>query len=89
MTGLANRRRESRRLVQGPITLILEGPLPFTVAGTLVDISGRGFCAKFESGELQRGDRTRFSHRDAVGSAIVIWTRILGAMVEAGFQVIE
>jgi hypothetical protein len=52
-----------------------------------VDISSNGFRAEYENKDLQRGDRVRFRHEGGTGSAVVVWTRIVGLTVEAGFQV--
>jgi hypothetical protein len=67
--------------------MVLDRPLPYEIVGALVDLSPSGFCAKYESSELHRGDRIRFRHKDAEGFAVVIWTRILGQTCEAGFYI--
>ena len=87
MPVVANRRRESRNPAQIPVTMVVDAPLPREIVGTLVDLSSSGFRIKCDSRELQRGDRIHFRHKDAAGSAVVIWTRILGPTIEAGFRV--
>jgi hypothetical protein len=82
-----NRRTQPRRSSAGPVTLNVEKPLAAEIVGALVDVSSTGFRARYTSTELERGDRVRYRHKAGTGSAVVIWTRILGPSIEAGFQV--
>jgi hypothetical protein len=84
-----NRRRESRHAAREPVTMVVEAPLPCEITGTLMDRSPTGFRARYESPELQRGDRLHFRCKDGEGSAVVIWTRIVGLTIEAGFRILN
>ena len=86
---VVNRRIELREPVSGQVILVVDAPLAREISGTLVDRSPRGFCASYESTDLQRGDRVRFRHQDASGVAVVVWTRIAGRSVRAGFHVAQ
>jgi hypothetical protein len=87
MRSLDNRRAQPRRSSGGLVILNLEKPLSPEVVGSLVDLSLGGFRVRYESAQLERGDRVQFRHKAGTGSAVVIWTRILGSTLEAGFQV--
>ena len=89
MSKSVNRRRETRSPAEGPVTMVVETPLPQEIVGTLLDRSASGFCARYHSSELQRGDRLRFRYKDAEGLAVVIWTRIFGTNIEAGFHIVS
>jgi len=82
-----NRRVQARRSSAGSVILSIEKPLALEVVGALVDLSPSGFRARYESTGLERGDHVHFRHKTGTGEAVVIWTRILGPTVEAGFQV--
>jgi hypothetical protein len=82
-----NRRMHPRRSFAGPVILNVDKPLAAEIVGALVDVSSSGFRARYASTELERGDRVRYRHKAGTGSAVVIWIRILGASIEAGFQV--
>ncbi len=82
-----NRRRENRSSVQGPVKIVVDSPFPTEITATLLDLSPNGFRAQHGCRDLQRGDHIRFLHKDATGSAVVIWSRILGSTIESGFLV--
>lgn len=85
MSRAANRRREIRSAAQGPVKLVIDSPLPCEITGTLLDFSSSGFRAAHNCHDLQRGDRVQFDHKDATGSAVVIWTRVVSGTIETGF----
>jgi hypothetical protein len=62
-------------------------PLPCDLIGTLLEQSPSGFRARYTTRELRTGDLIRFHHRNAAGAAVVVWTRILGPVFEAGFYI--
>ena len=87
MPHVTNRRRQDRATAQSPVRLVTDSPLPFEIQGTLLDFSENGFRARHTCPDLQRGDRVRFDHQQGAGSAMVIWTRVVGATIESGFLI--
>jgi hypothetical protein len=80
-----NRRRESRSAAYGAVQILIDSPLPSRITATLLDVSVNGFRARHHCADLQRGDRVRFDHGSGAGSAVVIWTRVSGVVIESGF----
>ena len=85
-TQIAERRREIREPAAGQVILIVDSPLALAIVARLIDVSPDGFCASYESRDLQRGDRVLFRYKDACGTAVVVWTRVAGRSVRAGFH---
>jgi len=80
-------RKESRLASVEPVTIVVAGPILYEIPGTVIDVSSSGFRVRHESRELLTGDRVHFRYGTKSGSAIVVWTRVAGAMIEAGFQI--
>lgn len=85
----AERRREKRRPIAGPVCLIPEEPLARAVNGALLDDSEHGFRATHDEPTLRPGHCVRFEHASGAGRARVVWTRIFGERIESGFLVLE
>lgn len=79
------RRAEARRPASGAVTLSFADPLPVTVSGRLLDISGSGFRATHKSPAIRTGMEIAFSCADRSGKARVAWIRITGNTIETGF----
>ncbi len=83
------RRREARRTASGPVVLTLLDPLqPFTVHGSLLDVSGHGFRAAHNFPGLTCGQEVGFEHQGRRGRARVAWTRVTQEGIESGFFVL-
>ena len=85
----SDRRREPRRTAQGPVMLLVEGPVPVEVSGRLVDVSLSGFRAAHRYFGFSVGERIRFEHAERSGEARVAWNRITGGSAETGFVTVE
>jgi hypothetical protein len=86
--GQPNRRQEPRFRAVGPVAIQFTEPFTGRLSGKLVDVSDRGFRAAHNEKSLAAGQRVEFEHAGASGAARVIWTRILGDVVESGFLIL-
>jgi hypothetical protein len=86
---IREKRRESRRQVDGLVRVEFSNPRPVNIEGRLMDISASGFRIAHSCKSLATGQVVLFSHSEATGRARVMWNRILDAKVETGFLVIS
>ena len=83
------RRKERRLPVDGPVELLVSEPRTERVEGRLVDCSRGGFRACHNFAGLRGGQRVRFRHAHAEGTALVAWNRLADGIVESGFFIVE
>ena len=82
------RRKEPRHPATGLVRLETRTHPPRVVEASLLDVSASGFRAAHADWNLPPGLRVRFSHQEASGVAVVVWTRILGAEATSGFLIL-
>lgn len=82
------KRRETRREVEGVVHLRITDPRVREVEGRLVDLSPSGFRMTHGCVSLAAGQEVEFSHLEASGRARVVWNRVMAERVETGFFVI-
>ncbi len=88
-TGYADRRAEPRWETRGEVRLEPdEDTCGGVVVAELLDLSRSGFRAHYAIPSLVSGQRVAFHRQDASGTAIVVWSRVLGRDVESGFLVL-
>lgn len=87
--GLLDRRLESRSSAGGEVLLTLEGVRKVDVHARIVDQSPSGFRAEHGCAELSSGAEVAFRYCSVSGRARVVWTRILGPVLESGFFVLS
>lgn len=96
-TLLPEMRREPRRPAHGVVHVEWADPVATEIHGTLVDVSDSGFRMAHACAALESGRVVKFTHREARGSARVVWTRVLAQedssgttvhRVESGFLVL-
>jgi len=85
---MSERREEPRFAAKGKVRLQAEAAGSRTVKGTLIDTSASGFRARHDCYELTSGQIVTFEHRWAAGRARIMWTRIIGNLVESGFLIL-
>ncbi len=82
------RRRTSRYPSEGEVLLCsFDAPLS-AIRGVLSDVSAEGFRATHYRVGLSAGQRVQFRHPFDGGTAIVMWTQVLGQKAESGFLVV-
>lgn len=86
---LREKRRESRRRVDGVVKVEFSNPRAVKIQGRLVDVSTSGFRMTHECTSLAAGQVVEFSHSEMSGRARVMWNRIQDSRVETGFLVIS
>jgi|ERR1035441_2764740 hypothetical protein len=84
----SERRAQPRRPATGQVKLRPEGFAAAGAAGQMLDISGGGFRARHSFQSLVSGHIVEFAYRSQKGRARVVWTRILGDLVESGFLIL-
>jgi len=82
------KRREIRQPGEGPVLVNFSNPQPMEVLGQLVDVSPGGFRMVHANQSLQSGQLVGFSHALAIGTARVMWNRIMDHRVETGFRIV-
>jgi ABC-type nitrate/sulfonate/bicarbonate transport system permease component len=82
------KRREIREPAEGPVLVNFSNPQPMEILGQLVDVSPGGFRMAHANQSLQSGQLVGFSHGLAIGTARVMWNRIVDHRVETGFRVV-
>lgn len=82
------KRTEIRHAAEGPVLVNFSNPQPMEVLGQLVDVSPSGFRMAHANQSLPSGQLVGFSHAFAVGTARVMWNRILDQRVETGFRIV-
>lgn len=85
---LAERRKKERKPAEGEVRFFLDKPAAIEVRGRLVDVSGEAFRVAHRYTALCAGQKVRFRHPTARGTARVIWNRILNGEVETGFLIL-
>jgi len=85
---MLERRREPRFAAAGEVRLRAEAAASPAVKGTVIDTSARGFRARHDCHGLTSGQIVTFEHRLAAGRARIMWTRIVGDLVESGFLIL-
>ncbi len=83
------RRRKERQAAEGEVVLFLEDPEPIEIQGRLVDVNATGFRAGHQYTALRAGQLVTFRHAFAQGFAQVVWNRVIGNLVESGFQILR
>ena len=83
------RRRKERRTAEGEVVLFFEDPVPVEIGGRLMDLNTTGFRASHQHAALRGGQVVSFQHSFAQGFAQVVWNRIVGNLVESGFQILS
>lgn len=86
--GINEKRREIRQPAEGPVLVNFSNPQPIEVLGELVDVSPNGFRMAHANQSLQSGQLVGFSHSSAIGTARVMWNRIMDHRVETGFRIV-
>jgi hypothetical protein len=79
---------EPRFAAKGEVRLQAEAAASRAVKGTVIDTSTHGFRARHDSHDLTSGQIVTFEHRLAAGRARIMWTRIIGNVVESGFLIL-
>jgi len=82
------KRREIRQPAEGPVLVNFSNPQPMEILGELMDVSPSGFRMAHANQSLQSGQMVGFSHGLAIGTARVMWNRILDHRVETGFRIV-
>jgi hypothetical protein len=82
------KRQEIRQPAEGPVLVNFSNPQPMEILGQLVDVSPSGFRMAHANQSLQSGQLVGFSHGLAIGTARVMWNRILDQRVETGFRIV-
>jgi ABC-type nitrate/sulfonate/bicarbonate transport system permease component len=82
------KRRETRQPAEGPVLVNFSNPQPMEILGELVDVSPSGFRMAHANQSLQSGQLVGFSHALAIGTARVMWNRIMDHRVETGFRIV-
>jgi len=82
------KRREVRQPAEGPVLVNFSNPQPMEILGELMDVSPSGFRMAHANQSLQSGQMVGFSHGLAIGTARVMWNRILDHRVETGFRIV-
>jgi ABC-type nitrate/sulfonate/bicarbonate transport system permease component len=82
------KRREIREPAEGPVLVNFSNPQPMEILGQLVDVSPGGFRMAHANQSLQSGQLVGFSHGLAIGTARVMWNRIVDHRVETGFRIV-
>ena len=82
------KRKEVRRSAEGPVLVHFSDPQPMGILGELVDVSPSGFRMAHANQSLQSGQLVNFSHSLAVGTARVMWNRIMNERVQTGFRIV-
>ena len=82
------KRKEIREPAEGPVLVNFSNPQPMEILGQLVDVSPSGFRMAHANQSLQSGQLVGFSHGLAIGTARVMWNRILDHRVETGFRIV-
>jgi len=85
---MSERRNEPRVAAKGKVRLRAEAAASPAVKGTLMDTSAGGFRARHDCFEFSSGQVVEFEHRLAEGRARIMWTRIIGNLVESGFLIL-
>jgi hypothetical protein len=85
---MSERREEPRFRAKGEVRLRAEATTSPVVEGTLIDVSASGFRARHDCRDLYSGQIVSFEHRRAAGRARIMWTRIVGDLVEGGFLIL-
>lgn len=86
--GINEKRREIRQPAEGPVLVNFSNPQPIEVLGELVDVSPSGFRMAHANQSLPSGQLVGFSHASAIGTARVMWNRIMDHRVETGFRIV-
>ncbi len=82
------KRREVRQPAEGPVLVNFANPQPMEILGELMDVSPSGFRMAHANQSLQSGQLVGFSHGFAIGTARVMWNRIMDHRVETGFRIV-
>ena len=82
------KRREVRQPAEGPVLVNFANPQPMEILGELMDVSPSGFRMAHANQSLQSGQLVGFSHSLAIGTARVMWNRIMDHRVETGFRIV-
>ena len=82
------KRTETREPAEGPVLVHYSNPQPMEILGQLVDVSASGFRMAHANQALQAGQLVGFSHSFAIGTARVMWNRIMDHRVETGFRIV-
>jgi len=82
------KRQEIRQPAEGPVLVNFSNPQPMEILGELMDVSPSGFRMAHANQSLQSGQMVGFSHGLAMGTARVMWNRILDHRVETGFRIV-
>jgi len=82
------KRTEIRQPAEGPVLVNFSNPQPMEILGELMDVSPSGFRMAHANQSLQSGQMVGFSHGLAMGTARVMWNRILDHRVETGFRIV-
>ena len=89
----AEQRREPRRAAAGEVRFQIGAGMPSRDGGEvrakLLDRSAGGFRAQHDCSQLTCGQIVEFRLTSARGLARVVWTRILGDIVESGFLILR
>lgn len=85
---LEDRRAEVRFAADAEVRLRPEGLMSISLPGRLLDVAASGFRVQHESLSLVSGLTVHFEFPGAEGLARVMWTRILGNIVESGFHIL-
>lgn len=83
------RRHKERQAGEGEVVLFFEDPEPVEIGGRLMDLNTTGFRASHQYAALRGGQVVSFRHAFAQGFAQVVWNRIVGNLVESGFQILS
>jgi hypothetical protein len=83
------RRSASRYPCAGEVVLSSADEPILEIRGVLCDVSAEGFRATHHDLGLGAGQRVRFKHPFAEGTATVMWTQVLGKKAQSGFLVSE
>jgi hypothetical protein len=85
---LEDRRTETRFPADEDVRVRPEGLMSISVPGRLLDVAASGFRVRHKSRSLVSGLTVHFEFPGAEGMARVMWTRILGDIVESGFHIL-
>ena len=85
---MSERREEPRFAAKGEVRLRAEAAASRAVKGTVIDTSARGVRARHDCYDLTSGQIVTFEHRLEAGRARIMWTRIVGDVVESGFLIL-
>lgn len=85
---MPEKRRETRRAATGIVQVRCSQPERKKIEGRLIDVSASGFRMAHRDISLQTGQVVEFSHKEATGTARVMWNRIHEQSVETGFFVL-